>query len=131
MGASTFSRHCRHTQGVPKQSSQVVTITHTGGSPLKWSTSIPILTSGWWSAAPTGGTIAPGQTGQVTITVTTSKLTPGTYTGQVTLNGLDTSGKPAPGSPQAITVNLVMQPPCTLLPPSSRALSFNTLQGAA
>ena len=131
MGASPLSLNFSNTQGLPNPTSQVVTITNTGGSPLKWSTSIPLLTSGWWSAAPTGGTIAPGQTGQVTITVTTSQLTPGTYTGQVTLIGLDTHGNVAPGSPQTITVNLVMQPPCTLLPPSSSALSFNAVQGAA
>src|SRR5260221_7658026 len=131
MGASPLSLNFSNTQGLPNPTGQVVTITNTGGSPLKWSTSSPLLTSGWWSAAPTGGTIAPGQTGKATITVTTSKLTPGTYTDQVTLIGLDTSGKPAPGSPQTITVNLVMQPPCTLLPPSSSALSFNAVQGAA
>src|SRR5216684_3124752 len=131
MGASPLSLNFSNTQVLPNPTSQVVTITNTGGSPLKWSTSIPLLTSGWWSAAPTGGTIAPGQTGQVTITVTTSKLTPGTYAGQVVLIGLDTHGNVAPGSPQTITVNLVMQPPCTLLPPSSSALSFNAVQGAA
>jgi len=130
MGASPLSLNFSNTQGLPNPTGQVVTITNTGGSPLKWSTSIPLLTSGWWSAAPTGGTIAPGQTGQMTITVNTAKLTPGTYTGQVTLIGLDTHGNVAPGSPQTITVNLVMQPPCTLLPPSSSALSFNTVQGA-
>src|SRR5260221_662196 len=131
MGASPLSLNFSNTQGLPNPTGQVVTITNTGGSPLKWSTSSPLLTSGWWSAAPTGGTIAPGQTGKATITVTTSKLTPGTYTDQVTLIGLDTSGNVAPGSPQTITVNLVMQPPCTLLPPSSSALSFNAVQGAA
>src|SRR5260370_19005921 len=131
MGASPLSLNFSNTQGLPNPTSQVVTITNTGGSPLKWSPSLPLLTSGWWSAAPTGGTIAPGQTGQVTITVTTSKLTPGTYTGQVTLIGLDTHGNVAPGSPQTITVNLMMQPPCTLLPPSSSALSFNAVQRAA
>jgi Viral BACON domain/Carboxypeptidase regulatory-like domain len=131
MGASPLSLNFSNTQGLPNPTGQVVTITNTGGSPLKWSASSLLLTSGWWSAAPTGGTIAPGQTGQVTINVTTSKLTPGTYTDQVILSGRDTHGNVAPGSPQTITVNLVMQPPCTLLPPSSSVLSFNAVQGAA
>ncbi len=34
-------------------------------------------------------------------------------------------------SPQTIVVNLVMQPPCTLSPPSSSALSFSAVQGAS
>src|SRR5229473_1218914 len=110
MGASPLSLNFSNTQGLPNPTGQVVTITNIGGSPLKWSTNTPLLTSGWWSALPTGGTIAPGQTGQVTINVTTSKLTPGTYAGQVALIGLDTHGNVAPGSPQTITVNLVMQP---------------------
>jgi Viral BACON domain len=130
MGASPLSLNFSNTQGLPNPTGQVVTITNTGGSPLKWSTSINLLIGGWLSAVPTGGTIAPGQTGQVTITVNTSKLTPGTYAGQVTLKGLDASGNTAPGSPQTVTVNLVMQPPCAITQPSSSALSFSAVQGA-
>jgi hypothetical protein len=51
--------------------------------------------------------------------------------GQIMLNGMDTRGNGAPGSPQTIVVNLVMQPPCTLSPPSSSALSFSAVQGAS
>ncbi len=132
MGASPLSLNFSNTQGLPNPTGQVVTITNSGGSPLKWSTSITLFAnSSWLSAVPTGGTIAPGQTGKATITVTTSTLTPGTYAGQITLKGLDTHGNAAPGSPQTVTVNLVMQPPCTLLPPSSSALSFSAVQGAA
>jgi hypothetical protein len=131
MGASPLSLNFSNTQGLPNPTGQVVTITNNGGSPLKWSTSINLLAGGWLGAVPTGGTIAPGQTGQVTINVTTSKLTPGTYAGQVTLKGLDASGNVAPGSPQTVTVNLVMQPPCAITQPSSSALSFSAVQGAA
>src|SRR5713226_1903878 len=131
MGASPLSLNFSNTQGLPNPTGQVVTITNNGGSPLKWSTNIILLASCWLCATPTGGTIAPGQTGQLTIYVNTSKLTPGTYTGQVTLNGLDTSGNTAPGSPQTVTVNLVIQPPCAISQPSSSALSFSAVQGAA
>ena len=131
MGASPLSLNFSNTQGLPNPTGQVITITNNGGSPLKWSTNIILLASCWLCATPTGGTIAPGQTGQLTIYVNTSKLTPGTYTGQVTLYGLDTSGKAAPGSPQTVTVNLVMQPPCAITQPSSSALSFSAVQGAA
>src|SRR5712692_3239566 len=70
MGASPLSLNFSNTQGLPNPTGQVVTITNNGGSPLKWSTSINLLTCRWLCAAPTGGTIAPGQTGQVTINVT-------------------------------------------------------------
>src|SRR5229473_2185064 len=91
MGASPLSLNFSNTQGLPNPTGKVVTITNNGGSPLKWSTSITLQIGGWLGAVPTGGTIAPGQTGQVTINVNTSapKLTPGTYVGQVMLNGLD------------------------------------------
>jgi hypothetical protein len=131
MGVSPLSLNFSNTQGLPNPTGQVVTITNTGGSPLKWSTSTTLIADSWLSAVPTGGTIAPGQTGKVTINVTTSKLTPGTYTSQVAFNGLDSSGNLAPGSPQTVTVNLVMQPPCAISQPSSSALSFSAVQGAA
>src|SRR5713226_5175881 len=132
MGASPLSLNFSNTQGLPNPTGQVVTITNSGGSPLKWSTSITLFAnSSWLSAVPTGGTIAPGQTGKATINVTTSKLTPGTYAGQITLKGLDTNGSAAPGSPQTVTVNLVIQPPCAISQPSSGALSFSAVQGAA
>ena len=44
---------------------------------------------------------------------------------------MDTKGNAAPGSPQTIIVNLVIQPPCTLSPPSSSALSFSAVQGSS
>ena len=44
---------------------------------------------------------------------------------------MDAKGNPAPGSPQIIAVNLVVQSPCTISPPSSSALSFSAVQGAS
>jgi BACON domain-containing protein len=131
MGASPLSLNFSNTQGQPSPTGQVVTITNNGGSPLKWNASPNCLTSCWLNTLPTGGTIAIGQTGQVTINVNTSQLTPGNYVGQVTLFGKDANGKDAPGSPQTITINLVVQPPCSISPPSSSALSFSAVQGAS
>ncbi len=45
--------------------------------------------------------------------------------------GASPLGNPAPGSPQTITVTLVVQPPCTMSPPSASALSFSAVQGAS
>ena len=127
MGASPLSLNFSNTQGQPSPTGQVVTITNNGGGPLKWNITVTTLFSIWLGASPSGGTIAPGQSGQVTINVNTAKLTPGSYVGQVTLNGMNS----APGSPQTITITLVVQPPCTISPSSSSALSFSAVQGAS
>ncbi len=131
MGASPLTLNFNHTQGQPNPTGQVVTITNNGGSPLRWSTSVVQLGITWLDATPTGGILAPGQTGRVTINVDTSRLTPGNYVGQVTLNGLDSSGKTVPGSPQTITINLLVQPPCSISQPSSSSLSFSADQGSS
>ena len=132
MGASPLSLNFSNIQGQPNPTGQVVTITNNGNSALSWhATATPFPSFIWLATSPSGGTIAPGQAGQVTINVNTAPpLTPGNYVGQITLNGMDAKGIPAPGSPQTIVVDLVMQPPCTLSPPSSSALSFSAVQGA-
>ncbi len=129
MGASPLTLNFSNTQGQPNPTGQVVTITNNGRSPLTWRTNVICLASCWLGSAPSGGTIAAGQTGQVTIKVDTSRLTPGNYVGQVTLNGFDSKGVLAPGSPQIITINVVVQPACTISPPSSSSLSFSAVQG--
>jgi len=132
MGASPLSLNFSNTQGQPSPTGQVVTITNNGKSPLKWNASAtPQHLYSWLGVSQSGGIIVPGQSGQVTINVDTAQLTPGSYVGQVALNGMDAQGNPAPGSPQTITVTLVVQPPCTLSPPSSSALSFSAVQGAS
>ncbi|HEX9134741.1 MAG TPA: carboxypeptidase regulatory-like domain-containing protein, partial [Ktedonobacteraceae bacterium] len=131
MGASPLSLNFSNTQGQPNPTGQVVTVTNNGASALKWNAYAMPLASNWLGASPTGGTIVPGQTGQVTININTAKLTPGSYVGQVTLNGADAKGNLAPGSPQTITVTLVVQPPCAISPPSASSLSFSAVQGAA
>src|SRR6266576_3113041 len=130
MSASPLSLNFSNIQGQPSPTGQVVTITNNGHSPLGWHSTPQPLASSWLGASPSGGIIALGQSGQVTINVNTAQLTPGNYVGQIILNGMDSKGNLAPGSPQNIVVNLVMQPPCTLSPPSSSALSFSAIQGA-
>jgi Carboxypeptidase regulatory-like domain/Viral BACON domain len=132
MSASPLSLNYSNIQGQPNPTGQVVTITNNGHSSLSWHvTATPLPSFTWLTASPTGSTIAPGQSGQVTVKVNTTPLTPGNYVGQITLNGMDAKGNAAPGSPQIIMVNLVMQPPCTVSPPSSSALSFSAVQGAS
>lgn len=108
-----------------------MTITNTGGELLNWSTSVNTSTAPWLRISPAGGTIAPGQTGQLQINVSGTNLSPGTYVGQVQINGTDSNNIPVGGSPQMITVTLVVQPPCTLAAPSSKALAFSAIQGGS
>lgn len=131
IGASPLNVSFTTTQGQANPPGQAVTITNTGGSPLMWRTAVNLLASSWLGASPTGGTIEAGQTGQVTININASSLTPGTYVGQVVLAGTDSNNNTAGGSPQTITINLVVLPPCTLAQPSSSALSFSAMQGGS
>jgi hypothetical protein len=132
MGVSPLSLNFSNTSGQPSPPGQVVTITNNGTSPLKWNLSAsPQKLNIWLGASPGGGTLAAGQSVQVTVSVFTTNLTPGSYVGLVTLNGMDDKGNPASGSPQIVTVNLVMQPPCTISPPSSSTLSFSAVRGAS
>ncbi len=130
MDASPLTLNFSTILGQTNPTGQVVTLTNNGSSALKWMASTMPLDSGWLGASPSSGTIAPGKTGQVTINVNSSQLTPGNYMGQVTLNGIDMNGHSAAGSPQTIIVNLVVQPSCSLSPPSSSVLSFSAVQGA-
>ena len=114
-------------QGQSRPPGQAVTIANTGGSLLTWRTTINYLALNWLGVSPTGGTIAAGQAGIVTINVDPSKLSPGTYMGQVVLTGSDSNNAVAGGSPQTVTVNLTVSSPCTLTQPSSSSLAFNAV----
>ncbi|HVU68486.1 MAG TPA: hypothetical protein VHD63_15215, partial [Ktedonobacteraceae bacterium] len=131
LGVSPLSLNFSTIQGQATPSGQVVTITNNGGGELRWHTNVVQLGTNWLSAAPTGGTVASGATGQVTVGVATSSLTPGSYTGQVVLSATDARGAPASGSPQIITVNLTVMPPCTLAQPSASSLLFTATAGGA
>lgn len=131
LGASPLSLNFSTIQGQPSPTGQVITLTNNGGSALKWHSAVTQLNTTWLSAAPSGGVVLPGQTGQLTVNMTTTTLTPGDYPGQITLFATDTRGSPASGSPQTISVNLVVQPPCTLAPPSQSMLLFSAIAGGA
>ena len=129
MGASPLSLNFSTIQGQANPTGQVITITNNGGSPLRWHSAVTQLDTNWLGASPSGGIVPPGQTGQLTVNVTTSTLTPGNYPGQITLFATDMRGSPASGSPQTISINLVVQPPCTLAPPSQSVLLFSAIAG--
>ncbi|QBD79488.1 hypothetical protein EPA93_27315 [Ktedonosporobacter rubrisoli] len=109
---------------------QAVTITNTGSGSLQWKAANASQNSNWLSFSPASGTIAAGQTNQMTIHVNTSSLSPGNYSGQITLSGSGDNNVKAGGSPQTVTVNLVVSSPCALTLPSSNALSYTVAQNA-
>lgn len=102
---------------------QVFTITNRGGSALLWQSAISTLAS-WITITPTSGSVLPGSTSQVTVRVATTHVTPGTYTGQIILNGSTVRHVPIAGNPQKLTLNVGVQPPCSLTQPSAKALLF-------
>ena len=131
MGATPLNLNFSTTQGMGNPPGQVVTITNTGGGQLNWHTTVNTLATSWLGAGPTGGSIAAGQTGQVTINIDTANLAPNTYVGQVVIIGSDARGATASGSPQTITINLLVLPPCTLEKPSLSAVAFSATQGSS
>jgi len=131
MGATPLNMNFNTTQGMANPPGQVVTITNTGKSTLNWHTNVNTLASSWLGASPTGGSIPAGQAGQVTININTADLSPNTYVGQVVLIGTDVKGVTAAGSPQTITVNLLVVQPCTLGQPSLSSVAFSAVQGTA
>lgn len=130
MSVSQLNLNFSNTSGQPNPKGQVVTIANNGGGTLYWSTSVTQFGSSWLGVSPTGGSILPGQLGQLAVNVSTTTLSPGTYSGQVTLNGRDASGKAASGTGQVVMVNVVVQPPCTVAQPSSSSLAFSAVQGS-
>ena len=124
MSAAPLNLNFSNTQGQQNPQSQVVTITNTGGSTLNWSINVGTIASSWLNAAPSVGKVLPGQTMQLVVKVNTSGLSPGSYAGQITLN----AQSPASGGGQVVSINLVVQPACTLTQPSSSSLAFSGVQ---
>ncbi|GAC1670514.1 MAG: hypothetical protein PVS3B1_09630 [Ktedonobacteraceae bacterium] len=131
IGVAPLNLNFSTTQNQPDPPGQTVTITNTGASTLFWHTTVAQLASSWLGASPSGGNIPPGQTRSMTVNVSASGLTPGTYAGQITMEGLDQKNAAASGSPQTVSITFVVLPPCTLSQPSSSSLVFNMVQGGS
>jgi hypothetical protein len=130
LGAAPLNLNFSATQNQPDPPGQTVTLTNTGKSTLRWHTTAIQLGSSWLGASPSGGSIPPGQTGTLTVRVSASDLSPGSYAGQIIVEGADQKNAAASGSPQTIGITFVVLPPCTLSQPSASTLAFNTTQGA-
>lgn len=124
LGAIPLSAEFSTVLGQGNTAGKQVTITNTGGSPLRWSTVVNMHAPAWLGVSPTGGTIGPDRQQQVTINVNAANLTPGTYVGQVEIHAQDENGAQVSGSPQIVAVSFVVRPPCSVSLPSTSSLRF-------
>ena len=87
-------------QGGSDPATQTVTITKTGGGVLNWTATVATDSGGeWLSVSPTTGV----NNGTLTVTVTLGTLTPGAYTGTITV-----ADDNASNSPQTVKVTLTV-----------------------
>ncbi|HSU14349.1 BACON domain-containing protein [Longimicrobium sp.] len=99
---------------------QTLAVTNTGGGTLSWSAAESMA---WLTLSPSGGTLGPGASASVAITVNTAGMAPGRYSGVVELSG-------GGGGAKAVTITLdVTQAPA--LAASTASLSFSVQPGAA
>ncbi|HEX9134448.1 MAG TPA: hypothetical protein VF844_19325 [Ktedonobacteraceae bacterium] len=99
------------TDGGISPPAQIVTVSNPGVLSLQWNaTSSTNDGSGWLSVDPPSGTVTKGNSQAATISVNTSIMLPGVYSGSITFasNGIVA----AKGSPQTIYVSLVVLPQC-------------------
>jgi VCBS repeat-containing protein len=130
MSAAPLNLNFAANQGQGNLPGQTVTITNSGHSALHWDSTTNAQLDPWLTTEPTSGTIAPGQTEQMTVTVNAGSLAPGNYTAQIQLNGTDAAHALAGGSPQSVVVNFQISAPCVLAKPSSSTLAFSATQGS-
>jgi hypothetical protein len=102
--------------GQSNPATQTITISNNGSGPLTWNAAAATAVGGSWLAVkPASGTLSPQQSTTVTVTATAlSSLTPALYNGIITINGLDSAGHPASGSPQQIPVTFNIQAACAI-----------------
>ena len=109
---------------------QSIVLSNIGGGPLSWSAAATTSVGGaWLTVAPATGLLGAQKSTTLTVTVTLLKaLTPGTYTGSVTVTGRDSTGRVAAGSPQTLPVTFIVQAPCSVAS-SLPALTFQSVVG--
>ncbi|MBI3609163.1 MAG: DUF1566 domain-containing protein, partial [Nitrospirae bacterium] len=121
-------------QGGPNPSPLTITLKNDGDCALSYTVLSIVTVDGqsWFSVSPAAGTLASLNSAalSVSIDVIHTALTPGTYTGTITITGsCETTGDPALGSPLTIPVNLTVTPieiPDTLItsnPPNPSAVA--------
>ncbi len=128
-GFSVSPKHLSFTDiiGGPNPSNQMVVLATSGNctQPLNWST---MGNPDWLIVTPDHGTLTPGEPLNVRIGISAAGLSDPSYVGQMVFKATDSgTGRPI-GRPQPLTVDLTVQPQCTLQSPSSLH-SFEATQG--
>ena len=102
--------------GQSNPAAQSMSVTNSGGGVLAWQAVASTTSGGSWLTLSSGsGTLAAYQSAPITIQPNLlTSLTPNTYTGIVTISGVDGSGNPANGGPQVIPVSFTVLPACTI-----------------
>ncbi len=111
---------------------QTATISNAGGGTLVWhATAATAIGGAWLAITPKIGTITQHLSTPITVTATPlGTLTPGTYTGTITITGTDNLGHLANGSPLSIPVTFVVQAPCAVAT-TAPSLIFQGVAGGA
>jgi hypothetical protein len=109
---------------------QSIVLSNIGGGTLSWSAAAATTVGGaWLTVTPAAGLLAAQKSTTLSVTVSVLKtLTPGTYTGSVTITGKDSTGLIAVGSPQTLPVTFIVQAPCSVAT-SLPALTFQSVVG--
>ena len=119
--------------GQPRPAAQPVTIAAGGAciNALNWTATTATATAGgtWLSATPASGTVGLTTSSATKVGIKLAGLTAGSYSGTVTITAVDSVTNRPAGAPQTITVNLVVQPQCTLQSPSQQAETFSSEAG--
>ncbi len=124
------------TTGVTGYASQSVAIltNTTCADPLSWTATAVTDSGSNWLSATSAGKVGPYNNGKIAVSVTSSALGTGSYTGKVIVTATDIITKQVVGQPHVVPVALsVLAPPpvCTLQAPSSSQEHFTTYVDAS
>jgi hypothetical protein len=103
---------------------QTITIQNSGGATLNWSVSASTVDgANWLLATPKSGSLNPGASANIAISINATTLTPRSYQGTLTFayNGLTKT------VPVALSVSV---PPAAVISVSQNALNFSTILGS-
>jgi uncharacterized protein (TIGR03437 family) len=106
-------------QGAAAQS-QTVTVSSAGGGALNWTVQ-GSSASPWISVSPTAGSASVAANSSLQVTANPAGLSPGVYTGTITVSGAGTSA--------TVTVNLLVTPAAPTLLLSQAGLTFTGIAG--
>ncbi len=95
--------------------------------PLSWSTSLTTSAS-WLTLSDSSASLVNGQTASINLAVSSAGLAVGSYSTQVIVKVLDSTGTPIAGSPRRFSVTLTVLPPCVFQVGTS-SLFFSAVQG--